>query len=125
MRKEITSDRIHVKRALEIIKQKTRGINKKINLLDVGSADNIIKDFLPDNFKYYSLELPPEEQDEELRKEKHEFVLDLDKDKIPVKDGFFDVIVCLDVIEHTLYPERVLEELKRVTKKGGIFVNIL
>ena len=120
---EITPDRLHNKIALKFLKEKLSIFgDKEIKLLDVGSADNIIKEFLPKNVKYYSLELPEEEQDEELREYKHEFILDLDREHIPVESGFFDIIVCLDVIEHTLYPERVLEELKRVTKKDGIFV---
>ncbi|MBI2043075.1 class I SAM-dependent methyltransferase [Candidatus Pacearchaeota archaeon] len=118
---DITSDRLQNKIAIEFIEQHiSKG--KKLKLLDVGSADNIIKHYLPKNIEYYSLDLSKEEQDEELREYKHEFVLNLDKEKIPVKDEFFDIIVCLDVLEHTIYPEKVLEEFKRITKKDGIFI---
>lgn len=117
---DITSDRLQNKIAIEFIEQYSK--DKKLKLLDVGSADNIIKHYLPKNIKYYSLDLPKKEQDKELRDYEHEFTLDLDKEKIPVKNNFFDIIVCLDVIEHTIYPEKVLEEFKRITKKDGIFI---
>ena len=118
---DITPDRLQNKIAIEFIEQHISK-DKKLKLLDVGSADNIIKYHLPENIEYYSLDLPKKEQDEELREYEHEFILDLDKEKVPVKDNFFDIIICLDVIEHTTYPEKVLEEFKRITKKDGIFI---
>ena len=37
----------------------------------------------------------------------------------PFKDGFFDAVFCLDVIEHVKDYRPALEELKRVTRKDG------
>jgi len=39
--------------------------------------------------------------------------------KIPVADGFFDVIICNAVLEHVENPDEVLEEFKRVCRPGG------
>lgn len=41
---------------------------------------------------------------------------------IPVTEGIFDCVVCTEVIEHIPYPERVISEIARVLKPGGIFV---
>ncbi len=119
---KITPDRLQNKIAIKFIWQDIfKG--KQMRLLDVGSADNIIKSFLPKEIKYSSLELPDEEIfDKDERGFEHEFRLDLDKEKISVEDNFFDIIVCLDVLEHTMYPEKVLEEFKRITKKNGFFI---
>lgn len=38
---------------------------------------------------------------------------------IPVKDQFFDAILCTEVIEHVKYPDLVLKEIARITKSGG------
>jgi len=45
--------------------------------------------------------------------------VDLNEEKLPFKDGFFDWVTCLDVIEHVFEPELLVSELSRVTKKGG------
>jgi SAM-dependent methyltransferase len=38
---------------------------------------------------------------------------------LPVDDASFDVVLCLQVLEHTEDPRRAVEELYRVTKPGG------
>ena len=120
---KITSDRFQNKIALDLARRYIfKNIQKKMNLLDVGSADNIIKHFLPKNVEYYSLELPKEERDEDLREYDHEITFNLDNGKLPIEDNFFDIIVCLDTLEHTMYPKRVLREFKRITKKDGFFI---
>ncbi|MCE5273076.1 class I SAM-dependent methyltransferase [bacterium] len=38
---------------------------------------------------------------------------------IPVRDGAFDIVLCLEVLEHLPRPEAALAELGRVLKSGG------
>lgn len=40
--------------------------------------------------------------------------------KLPYSDGFFDVVVAIDVIEHVENEQSFIEELHRVLKPGGI-----
>lgn len=42
-----------------------------------------------------------------------------DVTKIPFPRGFFDAVVCMDVLEHLDEPWKATSELMRVTKKGG------
>ncbi len=118
---EFPSDRLQIKIAFEFIKNKILD-GKEKKLLDVGSADNLFKSFIPKNIKYYSLDLPTEEHFPEPMRDDYSFIMDLDKKKIPVKDKFFDIILCLDVLEHTMYPQKVIDELKRVAKDEVTFV---
>lgn len=82
------------------------------NLLEVGAQGQNIKKYIPKNISYSSLDIEGDS----------DYKIDLNKQKIPVKDNTFDILVCLETLEHTLYPRKILKELKRVTKKDGFFV---
>lgn len=45
--------------------------------------------------------------------------------RLPYKDGFFDVCICLDVLEHVPDVFFFLKEVKRILKKGGKFFVIV
>lgn len=42
-----------------------------------------------------------------------------DVTKLPFRNGFFDTVVCMDVLEHLDEPWKATSELMRVTKNGG------
>ncbi|HEC34680.1 MAG TPA: SAM-dependent methyltransferase [Chloroflexi bacterium] len=41
---------------------------------------------------------------------------------LPFADSEFDVVLCLETVEHVSQPERLLTELGRVTRPGGILI---
>jgi SAM-dependent methyltransferase len=43
-------------------------------------------------------------------------------EELPWADGTFDLVTCLDVVEHTPDDRRTLAELRRVTAPGGVLV---
>ncbi|MGI9177903.1 MAG: bifunctional 2-polyprenyl-6-hydroxyphenol methylase/3-demethylubiquinol 3-O-methyltransferase UbiG, partial [Pirellulales bacterium] len=43
-------------------------------------------------------------------------------EKVPMESGTVDCVVCVDVLEHVESVDRVLDEVRRVLKPGGIFV---
>jgi SAM-dependent methyltransferase len=88
------------------------GIKKNVKLLEVGAGDCILKSILPENIIYKSADMFG----------KPDYRIDLNKEKIPVKDETFDILVCLETLEHVLYVDEIIQELKRVTKKEGIFI---
>lgn len=52
-----------------------------------------------------------------------DYIIDIcenNSDKIP--DGSFDVIVCTEVIEHTLNPFKAVAEINRLLKPGGVLL---
>lgn len=45
--------------------------------------------------------------------------LNLDSDKLPYEDNFFDAVYSTHVLEYLQHPEETLSEVLRVTKSGG------
>jgi len=41
---------------------------------------------------------------------------------IPVRDGAYDIVACINVVDHALHPDRIMAEIRRVLKPGGVFV---
>lgn len=41
---------------------------------------------------------------------------------LPFKDEEFDVVLCVEVLEHVLDPRKAIAEMKRVLKKGGTLI---
>jgi len=50
------------------------------------------------------------------------FKADLNSDPLPFKDGFFDVVLMEEVIEHLINPDNAIREAHRVLKAGGAFL---
>jgi len=48
--------------------------------------------------------------------------LNIDDEDIPAKSGSYDIVICTDVLEHTLSPRHALNEIRRLLKDDGIAV---
>lgn len=49
-------------------------------------------------------------------------LLRADAHKIPFRKNSFDLVICTEVLEHVINPEKVLKEIKRVLKPDGIAI---
>jgi len=85
--------------------------NKTYKLLDVGSAECYLKNLLPENIIYSSLDVNGEQ----------DYIHNLDKLPIPIPDNQFDIIVCLETLEHTMHPHKIMKELLRISKTKALF----
>lgn len=49
---------------------------------------------------------------------------DLENEQLPYPDNYFDVIYSKSVIEHFYYPEKLVQEMFRVLKPGGLAITM-
>jgi methionine biosynthesis protein MetW len=104
----------------ERVEAASRFVEMSDKLLDVGCGDGVIQHFITPRVKsIYGVD----NSNETLKKAKKRGikvkVVDLDRQKIPFKTNYFDVITCLDVIEHVRDPKDLLTKIHRVLKKNG------
>ncbi len=94
--------------------------------LDVGCGGGFLsEEFARAGFRVTGID-PAEEALEAARAHAAESGLAIDYrvgtgEAIPFPDGSFDVVLCCDVLEHVRDLEKVIEEVARVLKPGGLF----
>ena len=103
------------KQILRLIKKYSKK-DASLKVLDVGAGSPVFKGILPKNMSYKTLDIDP--------KNKPDILCDLNK-KLPVKKESYDIIICSEVLEHTLNPLKIAKEIKRITKKEGLIIMTL
>lgn len=53
-----------------------------------------------------------------------DYLITCDAENIPFRDDFFDSIIMFTALHHLPHPEKMLEEVRRVLKKGGILITV-
>ena len=104
---------------IQVLMQKTKHKNAKILNLGAGTGEDLsvlnqFGDCFIVDIEEKALELIPKT----LYKEKKV----ADATKLPYRNGFFDIVVCFDVLEHLSNDKKAVKEIFRVLKKGGNFV---
>ena len=92
-------------------------------LLDVGCGDGdftmLLKKVL-DVKEVYGIDISPKAVEIANKKGFTAVQVDIDAEKFSFEDGYFDIIVCGEVIEHLFDPDHLLDEIYRVLKRKGI-----
>src|SRR5437763_8026809 len=87
-------------------------------ILDAGCGSGRTLELLRDYGEVTGIELDPDAAEQARRRGCGE-VVEGRLEELPWEDGRFDLITCLDVIEHTPDDRATLHELRRVTRSGG------
>ena len=88
--------------------------NKNGSLLDLGSRDQILKNYIPNEIKYTGADIEP-------NKENTNLILDLNN-KIPFENNSFDYVTALDVAEHLDDPKEFINDCLRISKQNVFIV---
>lgn len=92
---------------------------KTNNFLDFGcGAGNIMNIMKKNGWKTEGIDINPDAI--RMAKEKYGFKIREDLKKF--QDNYFDVVVMNDVLEHLYYPRKIINEIYRILRKGGIFL---
>ncbi len=75
-------------------------------VLDIGSGGSSYGRFFPNRL---TIDIDPQRKPDVIG----------DAHNLPFKDGEFSLVLCTEVLEHTLEPQKVINEIKRVLKTGG------
>ncbi|QOV92338.1 methyltransferase domain-containing protein [Humisphaera borealis] len=100
-----------------MIERRIRSLNVSGTLLDVGCGVGSFRPFAPDGIsRYVGADVLHFEQ----FPDDAEFVkVDLDSGRVPLPDGFADVVVAAETIEHLENPRAFVRELTRLARPGG------
>jgi 2-polyprenyl-3-methyl-5-hydroxy-6-metoxy-1,4-benzoquinol methylase len=90
-------------------------------LLDAGCGSGRTLDELARYGRVSGVDLSPDAV-ETARRRGHDDVQVARVEELPFADGTFDVVTCLDVVEHTPDDRATLAELRRVTRPGGLLL---
>lgn len=111
----------------EWIKKKLQSIEPGKKILDAGAGELKWKSYCK-HLEYTSQDFAQydgKNNDVGLQSENwnyHDIDIVSDITEIPVPDQTFDAVLCTEVLEHVPNPNKALEELVRITKRGGVLI---
>ena len=90
-------------------------------LLEVGCGrGEFVKGFIDSGLVGHGVDLSPAAS--QYFPEIEVRITDLEHNGIPYGDGYFDVVYSKSVIEHFYHPERIVSEMLRVLRPGGVLI---
>jgi SAM-dependent methyltransferase len=96
-------------------------LEPEARLLDAGCGSGRTLDELARYGRVSGVDLSPDAV-ETARRRGHDDVRVARVEELPFADATFDVVTCLDVVEHTPDDRAALAELRRVTRPGGLLL---
>lgn len=114
---------IYIPKKGERVEFASRFVKKSDRLLDIGCGDGILAYFIRNKVRaLYGIDKSKRELEKARKNKFKTYLLDIDSQKFPFEDDFFDSITCLDVIEHVRDPLFLLNESYRVLKRNGSLI---
>jgi len=104
---------------LKIVDGNTSVSGKKI--LNIGGGNSADLWFLAGKNSVHVLDGSEVAVEQAAKRGLHAQVSDVSK-RLPLEDGYFDIVVLKDILEHVYESMHLLKEAKRVTKKEGVII---
>ncbi|MCU0305294.1 MAG: methyltransferase domain-containing protein [Thermoanaerobaculales bacterium] len=101
---------------------KARPIPEHSRVLDVGAGQGDLLGALPRTYRTFAVDISEVAVSQLAAKGIEATRIDLDVDDLPYDSETFDVVLCLEVLEHLIRPEEALREIRRTLKPTGTFI---
>ncbi|MEW6593157.1 MAG: methyltransferase domain-containing protein, partial [Candidatus Hadarchaeota archaeon] len=95
-------------------------VEKISRVLDIGCGRGAFLEFLPFKEKY-GVDISRSAVNEAKKRGIDARVVDIETEKLPYESNFFDIIFCMEILEHLLDASILFSEVRRVLKPGGYF----
>lgn len=95
------------------------------NILDIGGYNGKFASLLREKYpsaNIYITDITPDPPMSLNERTIYKKCGDLNTQKLPFESESFDLITCLEVIEHLYNPDNLIEEIKRVLKPGKVLI---
>lgn len=91
--------------------------------LDVGCGDGKLLELLQGGGnEVYGVDASISAVQECKKKGIRTLLLDMNHERLPFSDDYFDICICLETLEHLTNPYHAIMEIRRVLKENGIFI---
>lgn len=101
------------------VKESFFGDLKGKRVLEIGCGEGTLLEMLGEANQVYGVDISLTGVERARQKGIEVHHLDASNQTLPYEDGFFDVVITLETIEHVENPHRMLWEIKRVLRKDG------
>lgn len=93
-------------------------------IFDLGCGDGTVGALLKDNYRITidGCDISEVAVNRARNHYRTVYQLNIDDDDIPVESGSYDIVICTDILEHTLSPIHALIEIQRILKNDGVTV---
>ena len=105
-----------------IIIERIKAEGNNFKILDVGCGEGLLGSFLVEDNEVFGVDIHKNKIKKCLNKGIKAQLVKED-DGLPYEDNALDVVTCCDVLEHLLDPFKMVSEINRVLKKGGMFLS--
>ena len=98
---------------------------RNIRVLNIGVGDAVYESNLQNTSKkkidFYGVDISKHQLKRARKYLKQAEQVNIDTQKLPYKDNYFDLVIVSELLEHVFFPERAVSEAIRVLKKDGYF----
>jgi len=92
------------------------------NYFDLGCGNGDIAEFFINKFQTYGADISEHALKTASKKGIITKCINANDSILPYENNFFNIISCLDVLEHLVDPENITIEIYRLLKKDGLFI---